>query len=149
MFGRERERVTARSGGRVLTKQSLAEATDVNAIMRRYAVTGEMPRSHNTPESALYGDFSDVGDYHSALNRVRTAQAFFDGLPSDIRNACENDPHVLIELLTDPAHREQATELGFFPPPDESRSGEVGNPANPLPPEAREGEPPVAQEGSE
>lgn len=107
---RERKRVTHPSGGPVKTKQSEAAACDINAIMKRYASHGELPAGSGNPS---YGDFSGVGDYHSAANRVLAAQADFDRLPSDVRKHVDNDPGSFLDLVYDPERRDELEELGL------------------------------------
>lgn len=76
------------SGDKVLTKQEFKDECDINRIMARYAQTGELP-----PGLGLgsFGDFSDVGSYQEAIERVRDAEAQFAALPSKVRERFGND----------------------------------------------------------
>lgn len=72
-----------------MTKQSDALATDVNAIIKKWITHGVAPMVSGRP---TYGDFTNVGDYHGAMNKVLEAQNQFNALPSAVRAHVENDP---------------------------------------------------------
>lgn len=111
-MGDERRRVVHESGGRVLTKQSHALATDINHILKRYIAHGLVPSDGRNPE---YGDFSDSVSYHEAMTRVVNAQQSFDRLPAHIRAYCRNDPGRFLDLVSDPENRGKLEELGLVP----------------------------------
>lgn len=112
---KERIRVTQRVGEESRTKQSFASEADVNAIMRKYASTGVLPPG--AAENASYGDFSNVMEYHEALNRVRAAEEAFGRLPARIRDHVDNDPGKFLELILDPAREAELVDLGLFSAP--------------------------------
>lgn len=87
------------------TKQSLAQETDINAIIRRHAKTGVV--THLNRAAPRYGDFSAAASLHEALNLVFEAEEEFMSLPSSVRKACEHSPVRLLELLA----TEEGTEL--------------------------------------
>lgn len=134
----EPRRVTTPVGTETKTKQSMAAACDVNAIMRRHLSTGSV--EHLTAATAVYGDFSNVDDYHTAMNRIRRCEEHFDGLPAAVRDRCGNDPAVLVEMFST-GKVEELREMGLLPPetpqdptpqppaePDEAEPG-TGDPA--------------------
>jgi len=93
-----------------LAQQHFKDECDINMILEKFNVTGLLPQS---PISPQYGDFTGIGDYHTALNRVIAAQDEFDGLPAQIRARFENDPAKLIEFLEDENNRPEAEKLGL------------------------------------
>ena len=93
-----------------LAQQHFKDECDINNILRQFNITGLLPES---PLSPRYGDFSGIGDYHTALNRVIAAQDEFDALPAQIRARFDNDPANLIEFLDDDANRPEAEALGL------------------------------------
>jgi phage internal scaffolding protein len=93
-----------------LAQQHFKEECDINTILQKFSITGILPEA---PLSPRYGDFTDIGDYHTALNRVIAAQEEFDGLPAQIRARFDNDPAKLIEFLDDEANRPEAEKLGL------------------------------------
>lgn len=105
-----RRRVLAPEGGPMMTKQSEADATDINRIVNRWRSTGVMPVGAENPQ---YGDFSGIGDFHDSLNRVREAERNFLTLPARIRAYCENDPGEYLDLCLNPERREECEKLGI------------------------------------
>lgn len=92
------------------TKQSFKDECDINVIMRRYQVTGELV--HLNQRSPLFGDFPDM-DFQSAMAIVIQARENFATLPSEVRDRFANDPGRLLSFLQDPANREEAIKLGL------------------------------------
>ena len=93
-----------------LAQQHFKDECDINNILRQFNITGLLPES---PLSPRYGDFSGIGDYHTALNRVIAAQDEFEALPAQIRARFNNDPAELIEFLEDDNNRPEAESLGL------------------------------------
>jgi phage internal scaffolding protein len=93
-----------------LAQQHYKEECDINTILERFNITGMLPQSTLSPR---YGDFTGIGDYHTALNRVIAAQDEFEALPAQIRARFDNDPSKLIEFLQDEANRPEAEDLGL------------------------------------
>ena len=89
-----------------LTQQHFKDETDINNILRQFNITGLLPEA---PLSPLYGDFTGIGDYHSALNAVYAAEDEFMTLPAQIRARFENDPAQLIAFLSDENNRPKAS----------------------------------------
>lgn len=81
------------TGSETKVQQHFAVEVDINTIMRRFGVTKEMPLGS---ASGVYGDFSGVTDYDSAVERVAGARRAFMALPAAVRERFENDPGVLI-----------------------------------------------------
>jgi phage internal scaffolding protein len=114
-----------------LAQQHFKDECDINTILERFNITGMLPQSTLSPR---YGDFSGIGDYHTALNRVIAAQDEFDALPAQIRAKFDNDPAKLIDFLNDEANRPEAEELGLV----EKAAAEVVEAAQVTPEKAAE-----------
>ena len=97
-----------------LTKQSFAEECDINTIVERFGLTGELPTDVRMPQ---YADFDEVFDYHSAMNAVAQARESFDAMPADVRARFHNDPGEFVEFCGDEKNREEAVKLGLVLPP--------------------------------
>lgn len=93
-----------------LAQQHFKDECDINHILEKFSITGILPEA---PLSPRYGDFSGIGDYHTALNRVIAAQHEFGALPAQIRARFDNDPSKLIDFLDDEANRSEAEKLGL------------------------------------
>jgi phage internal scaffolding protein len=94
-----------------LAQQNFKDECDINNIMERFGLTGELPANPLPPQ---YGDFSGVLDYHSALNAVLASQDAFNELPATLRARFENDLNNLIRFLDDPNNRNEAIDLGLI-----------------------------------
>lgn len=94
-----------------LTVQSMAEDADINVLMRRFGITGQMPQSVRVPE---YGDFTGVKDFATAMMAVRQAQDQFMSLPPDVRARFGNDPQQLLEFVSVPGNDDELRRLGLL-----------------------------------
>ena len=114
-----------------LAQQHFKEECDINTILEKFNITGLLPEQ---PLSPRYGDFTGIGDYHTALNRVYAAQEEFEALPAQIRARFGNDPAQLIEFLENSDNRPEAEELGLV----EKATAEVVEVAKTTPEKAAE-----------
>jgi phage internal scaffolding protein len=96
-----------------LTQQHFADDCDINQILEKFNVTGQLPTS---PISPRYGDFSGITDYHTAINAVMAAEEEFESLPAQIRARFDNEPAQLIDFLSDEKNRDEAIKLGLVNP---------------------------------
>jgi len=92
------------------TQQHFKDETDINNILRQFNITGQLPSKAISPR---YGDFTGIGDYHSALNQVIAAETEFMTLPATLRARFNNDPQELIEFLDNPENMTEAKKLGL------------------------------------
>lgn len=95
------------------TKQSFRDEVDINQIVAR-ARAGQAV-THLAGKVPQYMDVSDVGDYKSALDMLRSADRFFEGLPSRIRLGFDNDPAKFLDAMETPEGRGVLEELGLVP----------------------------------
>ena len=93
-----------------LTQQQFLAASDINNIIKRYRVTGLLPQHQAQP---LYGDFSELPDYQTALNQVLRAEATFAALSSDLRERFGNDVQAFLDFAQDPENRPDLEKWGF------------------------------------
>lgn len=110
-----------------LAVQSQREDSDINTIVRRFGLTGELPNDLRMPQ---YGDFTDVPDYHEALNFVRRTEQEFLRVPADVRARFANDPQKFVDFFNDPSNQDEAIRLGLA----------VRSPNAPEPPVVKVGE---------
>lgn len=101
-----------------LAQQHMAEDADINVIVKRFGITGQLPQGVRLPE---YGDFTGVHDYRSALEAVQAAEEDFSALPADLRAKFDNNPQLYLDFVENPSNKEQLYELGLAervaPPP--------------------------------
>lgn len=91
--------------------QSAEEESNINTIVRRFGLTGELPADVAIPRS---GDFTGAPDFHTAMNLVRQAQEEFLRVPAEIRARFNNDPGAFISFVEDDGNREEAARLGLL-----------------------------------
>ncbi|AXH74590.1 MAG: internal scaffolding protein [Microviridae sp.] len=95
-----------------LTKQAFKDECDVNNILKKYNKTQLL--THINKQKGQYGDFSNVADYHSALNAVQSAQESFLGLPASVRQKFMNDPSQFMAFVNDSKNMDEAISLGLI-----------------------------------
>lgn len=94
-----------------LAQQSFKEECDINTIVRRFGITGELPVGVRMP---TYDDFTGVNDYHSALNAIVAACESFETLPAEVRERFGNDPGKFVDFCSDSENRAEAVKLGMI-----------------------------------
>ena len=97
-----------------LAQQQFRDETDINTILERFGRTGELIVPVNVPE---FGDYTEVGDYHSAMNMIIEAQSAFDALPARIRKEFDNDAGRFVDFVLDENNRDKAVEMGLIEAP--------------------------------
>lgn len=115
------------TGQETMTQQQFAEECDINTIVKRFGITGQLPNGINMPQS---GDFTQVTDFHTAMNLVREAEQAFLQIPGEVRARFNHDPAEVMKFLDDDKNRAEAIALGFIPkPPEEPRASvDTGTP---------------------
>lgn len=96
-----------------LAIQSAEEESNINTIVRRFGLTGELPNDVKMPQS---GDFTNLPDFHTAMNIVRKTQEEFLRVPADLRARFGNDPQAFMRFVEDDANYEEARRLGLLKP---------------------------------
>jgi len=94
-----------------LAQQHMKDECDINVIVERFGVTGQLPVRAIEPS---YGDFSGVSDYHTALNKIRAADEAFMALPAKLRAKFDHDPNALLNFLENETNRNEAIQLGLI-----------------------------------
>lgn len=96
-----------------LAVQSSAEECDINTIVRRFGITGQMP-VHVRP--MLAGDFDEVFDYQTAQNALVAADRSFMALPAELRARFSNSPQRFLEFCSDESNLPELRKLGLANP---------------------------------
>lgn len=94
-----------------LALQSSKDECDINTIVRKFGLTGELPNDIKMPQS---GDFTNIPDFHTAMNIIRTTQEEFLRVPAEVRARFNNDPQRLMDFIDDDSNRDEARKLGFL-----------------------------------
>lgn len=121
-------------------QQDTAEQADINYILKQFNVTGEInSENRGTP---MYGDYSNVGDYNTALNRVTSAERLFAELPARMRERFENNPAKLLSYVSDPKNLDACIDLGLIQAPENYQKPSPPKPGS-VPPAVGEPTPPA------
>lgn len=100
-----------------LTQQDQAEDADINVIVRRFGVTGEVPITTRMP---LYQDYDGVFDFRSAVETIMQAEEAFAQVPAEIRARFHNDPGAFADFCSKESNRDELQKMGLLdivPPP--------------------------------
>lgn len=95
--------VSVDTGTETLVQQHFKEEVDINTIVRRFGLTAELPA---WSRQGMYGDFTGISDFDSAVDRIRHTQAAFMGLPAEIRDHFKNDPGELVRYASSVSEEE-------------------------------------------
>lgn len=77
------------TGRETLTQQHMGQEVDINTIVRRFGLTKAMPSG---PAGGVYGDFTGISDYDSAVAAISRAEEGFLSLDAELRYRFDNDP---------------------------------------------------------
>lgn len=106
---KERSDLTSiETGSETRVQQQFAEEVDINTIVRRYGVSPARPLGYGG--EGLYGDFTEITDYESAVARVEKVREGFMKLPPEVRERFDNDPGKLIRHAQDLREEDLAFE---------------------------------------
>jgi len=97
--------------GPMLTQQQFAEDADINTIVRRFGLTHSLP---SAVASGVYGDFTGISDFDSAVKMIEKARSSFLQLPPEVRDKFENNPGRLVEYVE--SHTPEEWEALVKPP---------------------------------
>lgn len=129
------------TGSETLTQQQYKNDADINTIVKRFSMVPQA--GPPVLGEGVYGDFTGITDYHSALERVQRAEADFMRLPPDIRERFNNDAAQFMDFAATAPEEVLRTELNLGENWVPSARAVPGvEPAAPVPPAA------AAAEGS-
>lgn len=106
-----------------MTSQQFKDQCDVNNIMKKYRLTGEL--THLRKNQGQYIDLTQLPDYQTALQTVIDANSAFESLPAHVRKHFQNDPKQLLQFVADPKNKEEAIKLGLIPEPQQKPNVDI------------------------
>jgi len=96
--------------GPSLAVQSQKDDADINVIVKRFGVTGEVPVTNKMP---TYQDFEGVFDFRTAHEAVMAGREAFMQVPAGIRAQFHNDPQAFTEFCVKPENYEMLKQWGL------------------------------------
>lgn len=97
-----------------LTQQQFKDECEIESLLKAHNLGQVMGILNNHERQPLYGDVSDIPDFHDAQNHVARAREYFNGLPSDVRAQFDNSLAKFLSTLNDPRAREALTDMGVL-----------------------------------
>ena len=97
-----------------LTQQQFKDECEIESLLKAHNLGQVMGILNNHGQQPLYGDVSDIPDFHDAQNHVARATEYFEGLPSDVRSRFNNSLSEFLTTLNDPGAREALTDMGVL-----------------------------------
>lgn len=91
------------TGSESLVQQHFKDEVDINSIVRRYGITAGMPVR---ADGAMYGDFTGISDYESAVALVESTRDRFMRLPAELREKFGNSPGALVQFAQNSTEEE-------------------------------------------
>jgi len=97
--------------------QSFKKDSDINNIMTKYKKTGFLvdPSQVRNYSQPMFGDFQDLPDLSSHLNRLKSANDAFQRLPAVTRAKFENNVETALAFIADAKNLKESVELGLLP----------------------------------
>jgi len=92
------------------TVQSEKDNCDINVILKRFRLGGQLPTSARVPS---YENYEGIFDFQSAMNAVRSGEEAFAELPSDIRRKFANSPQAFLEYAANPENIDGLRKMGL------------------------------------
>lgn len=111
------------------TVQSDRKGSDINEIVKRFGLTGELPIPRAVPR---YADFLDAPDFRGAMQVIIEAREAFESLPARIRERF-GSPAAYVDFVGNPENKEELIKLGLAKPdpvpiPEKVQKVEIVNP---------------------
>lgn len=100
------------TGTETLVQQHFREEVDINVIVRRFGLTGQLPKFS---AAGMYGDFSGISDFDTAVERVERTRGAFMALPAEVRDRFRNDPGELVRFASSASEEEFARATAVTP----------------------------------
>lgn len=103
----ESERTAFESDEPSMTQQHQKDDADINVIVKRFGVTGQLPTVQMPPS---YENFGEIFDFQSAMETMKAATDSFMALPAATRSRFNNDPAVFVGYV------DHCVEMGDLAP---------------------------------
>lgn len=92
-------------------QQQFKEEVDINTIVERFGITGELPKDLRVPTNS---DVWEIQDLKGAMNIVTEAREAFMQMPAHVRTTFDNDPAKFVDFVSDDDNRAKAERLGII-----------------------------------
>lgn len=97
-----------------LTIQSQKEESDINVIVSRFGITGELPVTSRVA-FPVEVDFDEILDYRTCMDAINQANRSFASLPANVRTRFANDPVAFADFASQPENLDALRSWGLAP----------------------------------
>ena len=98
------------TGEDAVTQQCFKDECDINILLKKFAVTGQLPENVRVPQ---FADFEEAFDFQSSMNVIRAAEEAFNAMPAEVRDRFQNDPGRFLEFANDASNYDEALKMGL------------------------------------
>lgn len=112
-FEEESKKTGLKCLDKTLAQQQFAEECDINTIVDRFHLTGEIPQLTDVP---TFQAFEGIFDFQSAMNTVRQANETFMSMPANLRARFHNDPQEFLTFTSNKDNLPELEKLGLLAP---------------------------------
>ena len=118
------------TGEDAVTQQCFKDECDINILLAKFAVTGQLPENVRVPQ---YVDFEEAFDFQSSMNVIRAAEEAFNAMPAEVRDRFQNDPGRFLEFANDASNYDEALKMGLaIKRPEKAAVGPETGPPEPF-----------------
>lgn len=110
--GERVEGVTIDTGEDTIVQQQFKDEVDINTIVRRFGL-GQLPA---VGPVGVYGDFTGINDYSTAVAAVSRADESFSKLDPKVREKFGNDPARFLDFAARHGDEELMAFVGLHTP---------------------------------
>lgn len=96
-----------------LAQQHFKEECDINTLVERFHLTGEIPIVQRQP---LDIEYAEIFDFRQAQHQLIEADRAFMQLPAKIRAQFDNDPMQFVEFALNPDNKDDLKKWGMLKP---------------------------------
>lgn len=97
------------------TDQSQALDADINTLVKRFGITGEVPQLQRVP---LDSDFIGLTSFQECQNAIIEAGKTFLSLPAHLRERFHHDPGEFVDFCSDEKNKDELSKLGLLKEPE-------------------------------
>lgn len=112
-FDDESKRTGLACHDKTLAQQQFKEECDINTLVERFHLTGEMPQLAELPS---FQEFTGIFDFQTAMNTVRQANETFMSMPAGLRARFHNNPQEFLEFTSNKDNLPEIEKLGLLAP---------------------------------
>lgn len=97
------------------TQQHFADMCNINNLINTFPNLDSLPLGCYQAGTPMYGDFSDIPDYHRAQHIMLEARSLWENMPKNVKDRFDG-PLDYLRFTEDSANYDEAVRLGLISP---------------------------------